>query len=60
MWINVVVLALVAPLLLFIAPLYGAVAGGMAWLLASSLQLALGGYWLLRKKSMIKKGQTRD
>ncbi len=59
--INVVVLALTAPLLLCIAPLYGAVAGGMAWLLASLLQLALGGYWLLHQTySTTGKVDTHD
>jgi O-antigen/teichoic acid export membrane protein len=53
-WINVVVLSLVAPMLYFAAPLYGTVAGGMAWFLSSSLQLAMGGYWLLNQRKPSK------
>ena len=47
-WINVLVLLVTAPTLFWIAPVLGAQAGGVAWLLASCLQLGLGGIWLLR------------
>jgi O-antigen/teichoic acid export membrane protein len=60
-WINVVVLSITAPTLYFIAPLYGAVAGGLAWLLSSLLQLAMGGYWLLaRRKSSVQRTRRHD
>jgi O-antigen/teichoic acid export membrane protein len=53
-WINVVVFAIIAPTLYLTASVYGAVAGGLAWLASSFLQLAMGGYWLLglRKSTM--------
>jgi O-antigen/teichoic acid export membrane protein len=61
MRINATVLVLTAPLLIYIAPLYGALAGGIAWLLASMLQLALGGYWLIQQtNSMTEKVHTND
>jgi O-antigen/teichoic acid export membrane protein len=44
--INVIVFGLTAPVLVLIAPVYGAAAGGMAWVMSSVLQLLMGMYWL--------------
>lgn len=54
-WINVVVLVIVAPVLYVAAPTYGPVAGGGGWFISSLLQLVLGGYWLLRQGTLSKK-----
>ena len=46
--INFAVLALISCFLYFDAPIHGPVAGGYAWVLSTSLQLLLGGYWMIR------------
>lgn len=46
--INMLVLAVVAPLAIAIAPEYGVVAGGLAWLLGSLMQFGLGLLWFLK------------
>jgi O-antigen/teichoic acid export membrane protein len=53
--INLMVLLVTAPVLFFIAPSMGAPAGGIAWLLASVLQLGLGAGWLIRHQAATKK-----
>ena len=59
--INVVVLTVITPILYFTAPVYGPVAGGMAWFLSSALQLALGGYWLwLQRNPSEKRSPQHD
>jgi O-antigen/teichoic acid export membrane protein len=60
-WINVVVFAIIAPTLYLTASAYGAVAGGLAWLASSFLQLAMGSYWLLGiRKSTMQEGPKYD
>ena len=57
--INVIVLTIIAPMLYFTAPVYGTVAGGMAWFLSSVMQLTMGAYWLvLQKRSMTEKNTS--
>ncbi len=56
--INVVVLIIIAPTLYFAAPVYGPVAGGMAWFLSSLLQLAMGGYWLFLQRNSSTKSMA--
>lgn len=46
--INMVVLIVVAPLAIAIAPEYGVLAGGLAWVLGSLLQFGLGLLWFLK------------
>ncbi len=48
--INAVVLAVVAPLAIFLAPKYGVVAGGLAWIFGSLMQFGLGLLWFLKGK----------
>lgn len=48
--INVLVLVIVAPLAIVIAPKYGVVTGGVIWMFASLVQFGLGFAWFLKVK----------
>lgn len=48
--INAIVLAVVAPLAVFLAPKYGVMVGGLAWIFGSLMQFGLGLLWFLKGK----------
>ena len=46
--INAIVLIVVAPLAIFLAPKYGVMVGGLAWMIGSLMQFGLGLLWFLK------------